>query len=783
MSVILRNLDNWSVYRDNEGQPLLGRLTFFALHTTDKVNIYAEDGTPLSNPMHTGANGKTEQQVFLQNEDVTVLVEKYIGQANMSDDEDNLSAWVEQFTFDVLKNQYVPEEEVVPLVNVPNAANMTALRQLDASEISYVKLLGYYTQGDMPPVHYKKVSDATLHEDGGSVIQVAGTTDEYWVLIPYHVLDCRVFGVFPSEDDNNITSYNSQLRWCFEYANAHGLDVYMPQVYENNGYYYLEGSNHTLQARLIIDDGVRLYGKPGTSSTLTCDQIDFFGDVALFYGGGAYGFITVNCPTVRSSWAGPEWTAWQGTIKNMLIDKFNNTTFHVMNCKAEIVKDISDMTLRFTNCEVTGGRKIYTSNVQFFSCGFVTDHQIGETSTVSELHDNKILLVNVKDANTYILWKNLQGETDYGDLMGQSITAALLPGTINISNFNGTIYLSNNDATVLNVSKFTGNLIFPDPAPATLPSVFCTDSAIYMGGTTPAVIGIIARRCNFAGNPLGVWGTAFFEQCTIDNAIGVQGDLTVKYCTINANIAQHNAATINLIFTGNTVNATLNLAGDTANTVINATISNNIGNSQVPIGLDRTNLDPIDSHHTYTYSGNSGTFLPYVTKPVVHEYTIKHRVITGGGTLSPSTEPYELSQQVLGGSDDDENGTPSGYIFPWYYQPLFDQVQMFRIGIDRFQINAKLTTWPEQLELAGTHDEYKYNKYHDAQLGAYFIDGYTFGIMPYWPDPEHPTMTTAMPNTPNFFKGSLSFSFNNMPSFTDYHMHMAISYECMDKHD
>jgi hypothetical protein len=25
--------------------------------------------------------------------------------------------------------------------------------------------------------------------------------------------------------------------------------------------------------------------------------------------------------------------------------------------------------------------------------------------------------------------------------------------------------------------------------------------------------------------------------------------------------------------------------------------------------LDRTNLDPVDAHHTYTYSGNSGTFM------------------------------------------------------------------------------------------------------------------------------------------------------------------------------
>lgn len=777
---VLRNLDNWSVYMDNEGQPLYGRLTFYSLHTTQKIIIYSESGTPLSNPMHTGLRGKTEQQVFLPNEDVTVYVEKYIGQGNMSDDERNLSAWVEQYTFDVLKNQYVTESET-GIITVENVSTMDHLRD-DEINASYVNLLGYYEQGDMPPVQYTKVQDSVSVDDGGSIIRV--DSDTVWKLVPKQIIDCRVFGVFPSMDYLNITAYNAQLRLCFSYANSLGLSVYMPQVFEQHGYYYIEGANHTLNQKLYIDDGVVLYGKPGTSSIITVDEIEYYGDSILFMAGGNFGYITVNCPVVKSSWASPAWTTWQGVISTMLVDGFNTDVFEVKNCKAEIVKNIYNMNpIQFTNCQINGDKRIYVSNIKLHNCGYITDHQIGATSNVIELVDNKILITNVKDADTYVLWKNMQNESNYGDLLGKTLTNGyLLTGTVNISNFNGNVYLLSTARTELNISRFTGNIIFPSEAPPTLPLIYTDDSSIYISGTATALNGIIARRSNFAGTALGVFGPAYFENCTLDGVINVQGDLTCKSCTINSNLGQHNSGTINLYFANNAVNGTLQLYGDTIGTLIHATIINNNGTSEVPIGLDRTNLDPIDSDHTYTYSGNSGTFLPYVTKPVVHEYTIIHRSLTTQGSLQPPTSPYVLTQQVLGGADSDTNGTPNGYIFPWYYQPLFDQVKMFRIGTDRFQINAKFTTWPEMLELAGTSDEYKWNRYHDAQLGAYFIDGYTFGIMPYWADPSNPSLTSMSIN-PNFFKGSLSFSFNNMPSFTDYHMSMAISYECMDKHE
>jgi hypothetical protein len=89
--------------------------------------------------------------------------------------------------------------------------------------------------------------------------------------------------------------------------------------------------------------------------------------------------------------------------------------------------------------------------------------------------------------------------------------------------------------------------------------------------------------------------------------------------------------------------------------------------------------------------------------------------------------------------------------------------------------------WPQLLEDDGSTGEYQYNRYHDALLGAYYVDGFTWGVMPFWDDLSATPLATS--KNPRFFKGSLSFSLNNLPSFTDYHVTMGIQYECLDKHE
>jgi len=298
--MVLRNLDNHSVYTV-EGEPFYGRFTFFKLHTTEKITIYDEDETPLDNPMLSDDEGRTSKQVFLPDEDVTVLLEKYVGSGNMSDDMDNISSWSESYTFDSLKNTVVIDIGDGTVI-AGAAGNITALRNMDISAVNYAILRGYNELGDMPPVYYKLEYDPSAHDNGGSVVGTLDTT-MFWKLITPQFLDIRVFGVFPTNSYTTASARQSAFFDAFRYANAMGIAVYMPAVYEEGGYYAIEGGDHVLNQTLYLDTGTHLVAKTGTENSLTVDKIEGAA-TGFFYYHNDYntGKLTLNVKTCRSSW-------------------------------------------------------------------------------------------------------------------------------------------------------------------------------------------------------------------------------------------------------------------------------------------------------------------------------------------------------------------------------------------------------------------------------------------------------------------------------------------------
>lgn len=797
----MRNLDLKNVYVDNNGNPLHGRITFYNIHTTEKAPIYSDkDGTYLNNPCYTNILGQTEVQVFLDDIDYTLKYEKYIGQGDMNSDE-SASSWVEVRTVDSLKaaaihglGTGIVAGTIVATTEELREVNPDDIADVDEEGHKIVQVDGRYVPGDMPPVYYRYVEapSSTYFEDGGSII--ASDSTHYWELITPRVLDVRIFGVFPAEDYLQVEGDYSNFRNAFTYANEKGIDVYIPQVYEDAGYYLLTGGTYSVENTLIIDAGVKISGKTGqSSSTLIVNNIKYDGEGPIFTDLAGNSQVTLYTDTVKVSWLNlNSLTAIPGNPHRIIIDTpVTSSSFVEFNgAEVYILNDINGGSYHFINCslDTTSRGRFSNATLSFTNCKNVSDRIInynigaGPCNIFSIDSNTKLSCADFVTADTYINWMNVKGDPNYGDLLGRTINGSyILSGNVSISNANGNIYLINTGMTNLNLSKFTGNVIFPNETFASMPALFLSDSSVYMTGTALTLSGLIARRTALGGTVTAVFGTMFLENCTTDNAITVLGDVTIKNSTINANVVQHNAGAVNIYFSNNSLNASLTLYGDTAGTIINGTFTNNNSTAADPIILDRTNLDPIDSHHHYTYSGNSGTFLPYVTEPANHEFTIRHSSMIG--TWNPPTEKYVLMQMVLGGSDSDSNGTPAGYICVFHTDAWFDTVKFFRIGIDRFRVNAKLVTYPQLFVRPGSHDEYKYSRYQDAQLGAYFIDGYTFGIQPFWDDPSASTYDKASTVVcPFFFVGSLSFSLNNMPSFTDYHSHMEISYECMDKH-
>ena len=72
----MRSWDLWNKYTDNNGNPLHGCIHFVVNEGNTSAPIYDKDGTPLDNPQLTDIYGRTQHQVFID-EDCVAYFYKY----------------------------------------------------------------------------------------------------------------------------------------------------------------------------------------------------------------------------------------------------------------------------------------------------------------------------------------------------------------------------------------------------------------------------------------------------------------------------------------------------------------------------------------------------------------------------------------------------------------------------------------------------------------------------------------------------------------------------------
>ena len=436
---------------------------------------------------------------------------------------------------------------------------------------------------------------------------------------------------------------------------------------------------------------------------------------------------------------------------------------------------VTTNTKHFKRCVVTAnyciGGNLHLEDMEFKESWLVQPFSLGDLT----LTDVRYGVEDCLTADSYIAIKNSQSDTDYGDMRGKTVTGAvMLNGYVKLLNCKGSISVTATGYTELDLKNFDGSISFPMFPSETLPRIYAENSSVMTTGSAVQMAGLTARNVRFSGTPMFIRGPIYMEGCFTDNAIECVGDMTMKCSTMNANILLRNGGTVNLTFKDNSVNASLTIAGTIPDTLVNASINGNHGTSAAPISIARTNIDPIDSHHTYSYSGNTGTFLPDITEPEQHMFVIKHAV-----AYEEPNVPYVLRQSIIG-LVPDEDYNFLGHIEINYRTGNFDTVKFFRIGTDRFRINARITSYPSIMVDIGSSWEYAHNVPCEAQLGAYFIDGFTWGVRPWWDDPSDPQGPFGEA-TPYLFKGSRTFG-QDYPTFVDYNVPMSIQYENMDKH-
>ena len=787
----LRNYDTWDTYLDLNGKPLLGCVQFNVKDGTTVASIYDSDGVALSNPILTNINGRTSRQVFL-NSDVRAYYYKYVGQGRFSDveeisiDTSDTTKWSLQYTVESQDGRIIHIDSVSPMA----LSTMRSLRELDPATVPsvdglrIVTLLGYYDGGDCAPVEYIWDGGSSEDDDNGSVIKAYNTQVGRWKLVaPEEVVDSRHFGIFPQDSTLADVDHTTRIVQLVNYCNSKSLSPWF------NGsisypYFIYTALNVNSRNPIVVSRGTSFVDKANSQ---------FYGDWdgnPLFVNGKT----AVSSKVIRTSWNFRDAI----TYDEVYID---STTVKNTFQDADVTVLVPTAGKTFIRCQIVSDGKL--ANNTFQDC--VLRASMFTNESLSPVIDNNCTIQPLDFADRMDLWCTLrsQQQDPVIDVCMQTLDAhctisldgifiknALFDGFVHDATVslgleccrgNMTINALGNYALTVEDSELTVTFSGTGEVGAGMqPAINIRNSTLGLVNQLTYLLSLGAVDTSFSGNGVVVNGDVAMDGCNVAIPVTVRGKYVVRHCTISSNVVHYTVNEIAEVeMTHCDLRAYYSLVPSVSGTVVHGVWANNRSSVDSPIIIDRTNVDLVDSHHVYTYSNNSGGFLPYETKPSVHEFTIHHSMMVN--TADMPTEPYHLTQMVLGGSDSDTNGRPSGYIMPWYGQPLFDTIRMFRIGTDRFQVRAKLVAWPQLLESHGSTGEYQHNRYHDAFLGAYYVDGFTWGLMPFWDDPSVTPLVDSA--NPRFFTGSLSFSFNNMPSFTDYNVTMGIQYECLDKHE
>lgn len=605
----MRQFDSWVSYLDNDGNLLHGKIRFCRKGTTDNVIIYDSDGNPLRNPAFTDMLGRTEHQVFLEDDaDVTAYFYRYVGTGDMMQwqgEDYDPARWSMEYTSDSLDPVGTVE---ISGDTAQGVATMADLRAADVSLVPSVGgrklmwLYGYYAAGDKEPVLYVWDPASNRPDDGGSVIRPNGVPGMgRWLLAPAgKVFDVRHFGVFAQQDVNSTNfSYTSQLSNCADYCDRVGCDAWFPDLDNQVAYYLLDGSNtFSIQGDIWCSQAVVFMCKTGTTGTaVQCHELHK-ATAGLFDSTVQTGTATLTADWIRISWLGGNCTG--NARVGWIVDSASYA--RVITGKHVKFETNGHPSLQLVNCTVESGRKISgeitMSGMDLHTDWFASGYDWSDLS----LSNCTVKLANCRDADEYVLLKNKMGQVNYGDLGEQQLHNAVLGAGCVAENFSGTATLQGS----AELHNCTATLALA----GVTPYLNMVDCWVTLNPATGVVLdGIRMQRGELYGTGLQVLNAVNLDNVTVFCTIAATGATVICVdCVLNAAMS-HVGSPVQEQFRNCIFNEPLSIRGGSADTLVQAIWVDNVGNVANPIVLDRTNLDPDDSHHTYVYAGNSGTFM------------------------------------------------------------------------------------------------------------------------------------------------------------------------------
>ena len=658
-----------------------------------------------------------------------------------------------------------PHESEEPGVYPIIVDSISALKTVDYTSHTLALVLGYYEPGDWgEPSTFRFEPECSKAPDDGAYVlpsDMQQSSDGRWVQqFNGDILDVRKFGALPNLTENSdvtgrvVAACNYMQSRATDGLSPFTVGFVAPGRYDFVGNFDFtvhtwtdlsDNTVHPMQWFIGNDVVLNSIAENTTTFTLSKDTVCVSatelvgGNCRLNVEGG--GKIVVD-------------PAWWGSRDCNVSDCY-------VKCNSLVTNDI-----HFERCVVESngciGGNAFFEEMDFIEFWLVDDFDFGELT----LTDCRYGVEDCRSGDSYVAIKNSQGDPDYGDMKYRHVTnAPLLASTVSMANAIGSVVVSGSGYTNIELDNCTLTVTTPEEPSATQPRLYADNCAItFAGGCDFASVRM--RRCSTAGATVQVVGNALFDYCDMLAPLQVHGDLTLKNSTVGASVL-HTASTttLNLVMTNNIVGAQYTMGGTQHNTEVHAIITGNTGTVPMPIVVDRTLLYLEDARHTYSYNGNTGTFIPDVTQPVYFVCEVNYYYLQNG-TVPPHGGAYRTLQRL-------NVGTTAKV---WNTITFFDNVQFFRIGTDRFRVKMQIVGFGA----SALDDEHASNQ--DAMLGAYHIDGMTWGIKPYWTstDPSTPESDLVSQYQNVVFRGLKDHDLAE--TVTNYYFDAVIVYENMEKH-
>lgn len=759
-SVLLGGLKEYLV--NDSGKPLSapgGRAKFFLAGTSTPETVYSDieltEDNALGPVVYTNELGYLPAVWLKTDRLYKVVVEQKIASSTTS-------RWAVLWEVDNVG--YIdPHENETPGDYPLAVSSISALKAVDHTAHDKAMVLGYFSPGDWgEPSIFLWDSSCTKSSDDGAYVRpndVEEQEDGRWVQVfDGAVLDVRKFGALPDMAENSDVT--AKVVNAVQYSQDNSsrtrpltVAFVAPGHYDFVGdfdfsqYHFTDisdNSNTQYPIEWFIGNDVVFRNISEIASTYTLSaNTEILADKEL-----VNGLVTLEVEGGGKIQVDP---AWWGTRNCVLEDCYVRCRSVTTNFK------------NFTHCDVESngmmGGEVSLTDMGFKETWLVEDFDLGNL----DLTNVKYGVRDCNSGDSYIAIKNSQNDPNYGDCGGAYLTdAPMLAGHVKLSNAIGSIAVSDTGLTDLTLENFNGTVTTPATASQTPPNLNAERCDITFSGGSYFQSFTLSHGSS-RGAAVSASGGTLLEHSSTFNDFHVEGNFKAINCSINRSISHVQGGVIKVSIVGCRMAASYSMAGSSSGTIVHGVFSNNVGTSSNPILIDRTNIDTVDSHHSYTYSNNSGTFINDEYKSEEFDATVEF--FNSIGPLPVSGSYRTLQRDINSGGV---------YLFNWNNN--FDTASFFRIGTDKFPVLATPVLYsPDSLDNNAAFSA-------SAYACAYFIDGFNWGIRTLWDD-DSVQDATQLRCSRNFrlFGGCDTFD-PNSPLPSSYTQRLIMVYENMDKH-